>query len=357
MKDNKRIMTRQSNLELLRIVAMFMILLAHLFGHGINFAKNISPISYNLNANIIYFLSIHVNLFLLITGYFGIKFKWTGIISLFVKCSFYSVSIYLISCYIHNDFTYVEFAKRFLFFFRESPWWFVEIYFYLFMMAPILNKAIESLTKVQFQKTLILLFFLNCIVGGLFLGKINVTGFSLSQFVFMYFIGGYIRRYFNVEEFLGKVKKIRFKLFLSYLLLMLVNIGMKAILGDSFWRGYVNPFYILGAISIFLLFLTFNFKSKAVNWIAASSFSVYLLHDEDTFMRKLYVIACDWVYTSLPQPYLYIPVVIIGAILLFFICIFIDKIVNYITNPLLILLKKMDPVQIINAQFKKYEHK
>ena len=41
---------------------------------------------------------------------------------------------------------------------------------------------------------------------------------------------------------------------------------------------YTSPLVILAALSLLLCFNGMRFKSKFINWIAASSFAIYLLH-------------------------------------------------------------------------------
>ena len=60
---------RQSNLELLRIVAMFFIVVGHVFWHG--FHQEAS-----LHVPVRSVVIIGVNLFVLISGYFGINLRF-----------------------------------------------------------------------------------------------------------------------------------------------------------------------------------------------------------------------------------------------------------------------------------------
>lgn len=76
--------SRKSNFELMRIIAMLMIVLWHVIIYG-----NILGIYYNsfmssLFSFLKFFLVIHVNLFMLLTGYFQIstKFKFSKIIKI-----------------------------------------------------------------------------------------------------------------------------------------------------------------------------------------------------------------------------------------------------------------------------------
>lgn len=84
--------SRKSNFELMRIIAMLMIVLWHVIIYG-----NILGIYYNsfmssLFSFLKFFLVIYVNLFMLLTGYFQIstKFKFSKIIKIISQLIFYN---------------------------------------------------------------------------------------------------------------------------------------------------------------------------------------------------------------------------------------------------------------------------
>ena len=72
MKEGKNIKARQSNFELMRIISMFMIVLWHCISH----TNILGRTSGNLNLLlelIFMFTAVHVNSFILLSGYFGFK--------------------------------------------------------------------------------------------------------------------------------------------------------------------------------------------------------------------------------------------------------------------------------------------
>jgi surface polysaccharide O-acyltransferase-like enzyme len=358
MKKSESVKTRQSNFELLRIIAMFMILLSHFIGAGLQTSQEISKVGRELNIFSLNYLGIHVNLFLLITGYFGINFSWKNFSSLFVKCLFYSLVIYLIAVFIgFKTFTLSDLLRRFLFFCRRDPWWFIESYFYLFFLSPLLNICIANMNRITYTKVLALLLFFNCIIGGLFRGSINVTGFTVSQFILIYFIGGYIKRHVDFNKYPRKLVR-KYSLFTFFAAMTISYIINHLII--ELWRGYVNPFNIIGAVSIFILFSTFDFKSKVVNYVAGSALAVYLIQDESTIMRGFFQNLLLKVGDKYPVFLLYVPITVFFAIFIFMICILIDKIFGFlILNRVAKFVYKFDPIVHtsgkINKLFKENE--
>ena len=86
--------TRGSNYELMRIISMFMIVCWHVFLNGANIGsggENIMTIYYLLRSIMV----VHVNSFVLVSGYFQCKskFKMSKLLSLNNSVWFYKVAI------------------------------------------------------------------------------------------------------------------------------------------------------------------------------------------------------------------------------------------------------------------------
>lgn len=75
-----------------------------------------------------------------------------------------------------------------------------------------------------------------------------------------------------------------FNFLLNYFGLAIQNFGKELVndIGSIFSSGFLaynNPLLMLQSIIYVLFFSTFNFKSKFINWVAASTFGVYLMSD------------------------------------------------------------------------------
>ena len=92
--------TRQSNIELLRLFSMFALLLLHFYVHAlpnttiyaeqVGFWKNFPLALSSLT-------SLQVNIFVLISGWFGIHTTPKKVIEFYLMCAFYSVLTYCMS--------------------------------------------------------------------------------------------------------------------------------------------------------------------------------------------------------------------------------------------------------------------
>ena len=91
-------------------------------------------------------------------------------------------------------------------------------------------------------------------------------------------------------------------------------------------------FVIASSVSLFLTFLKLNFKSKFVNWIAGSCFFVYIISENVNLWKSPYSMY-DFFHVEEWSNSTFYPMYILGASLLVFIlCIMLDKIRNRIFN-------------------------
>lgn len=103
--------TRQSNLELLRIVSMLLVMLVHYLPEREPATTEmviIRPLKAFLNFELKSVSFICVHCFILISGYFGIRWKWNSFLSLIFQILFWFflgafVALYCINPFIPLD--------------------------------------------------------------------------------------------------------------------------------------------------------------------------------------------------------------------------------------------------------------
>ena len=167
--------------------------------------------------------------------------------------------------------------------------WFVKSYFVLYLLSPILNVPANALTKKQYQIS-ILLFTIVILYYGFYREmEFANAGYSLSNFVYLYFIGGYLKRY------VPNTPKLRIPslsvYFLGSILLWCLVIYAEYTDSSSIWLStvqYNHPFLVVSSIAFFLFFTTLHFSSKVINFLAPSSLAVYLLHENVYFNSQIY---------------------------------------------------------------------
>lgn len=285
---------RQSNIELLRIICMFMIVMHH-------FAVNVwypgmlglrVPMSTDEAAVLLShcFFFIGVNCFVLISGYFSIKTSLKGFLHLYGFYVFYAFIIALTQYFGGTpDMANIPILEKWFHIAVHSlmPWdnngfWFLNAYLALFLMAPLLNIAISNMTKPVYVRILVLLTILNVVLGNILdIDLLNTWGFCVAQFVYLYLIGGYLHAHLSIEV----IKTYRWRSFGLYAvsallwgILIAVQVYQLPFLCRFFKAfSYNNVFVLAAAIGFFLFMLSFDFKSRAINWFSSSCLAAYLL--------------------------------------------------------------------------------
>ena len=325
---------RYSQFELIRLVAMFFVVTHHLIIKGADVVGYITPYEYSKDGVcgvLINSLVVGgVNLFVLITGWFGIKHHIRSIIRIFIDCAVFGLLSYCIVAIIENDFQ----IKKAIMSMSFHKNWFIISYLMLILASPIIEKSLENINRKQLGTWIGLLSLLN-IVFGFIMGKVNTDGYNVINFIFLYYIARYIRKYSEEKNYYN-IKKIH--LFSAYIALSILlatifiafTITFNKQLPSKWWFGYNNPILIISTIAFFLLFIKLKIQSSIVNNISKGVFGTYLLHTSpyiipirNEFTHKIYV------------QYGYIGI-FIESIVIFILCIllssFINKINTNITN-------------------------
>ena len=300
---------RRSNFELMRIVSMFMIIVWHLFLYGVNM-DTASP---SLKLVFDFFRSImvvHVNSFILLSGYFLVnsEFKMSKLLKLNDTVVFYKIIIYLIFVYFGFAATDSITILRNFFPLDLENYWFIRIYMLMYIFSPFYNILINKISK-NVHKNLLLVMFLVFSFISTFTNQEAVVdntvyyGYSIVSFTFLYFIGAYLRKYPIDMTYFGKKYSKNFKQFifiLLFIVLALLNYcmhitsiqfmnhdGLFKYIGNIIFisfNQYDNPIVLFQAICYFMIFYYMNFSSKAINYVSKAVFGIYLIH-ENLYLR------------------------------------------------------------------------
>lgn len=335
---------RNSNYELMRIISMIMIIIGHLITHG-NMLNNCTNLAIKRILEFIFdTLVIHVNSFILLTGYFQStnKFKQSKIWSLINSSLFYKVAIMLVLFFCFNiTFDKVTIIRK-IFILNLDEYWFIKLYLFLYILSPFLNILISKIEKKQYNYLLISLFILFSILPYLTGCKaFDNNGYTLYNFIFLYLIGAYIRKYPIKEWYIFKnipnniYKIILYVSFIAVVianycieqtsgLLLTYNHTFNEIFGNIYHmtRAYSNPFVIVQTIIYFSIFTTYNFKNKIINNISKLVMGVYLIHDNSMIRYRIYDIFK--ITPKIQNSYQVFIYILIVTIIIFITCILIE---------------------------------
>lgn len=312
---------RNSNMELMRIVSMLFIIIFHLIYRTFSIHDyQMSSATYLLVRFIIAITLVHVNSFVLLTGYFQYekKLKFSKLLSINNATWFYSILFLLIALFLTENMniplvypiTSLDIFKT-LIPLDYGLYWYIGLYLLLYLLSPILNTVIANSNQKKLLKIIIVLFFVFSIIPTLTLDAAIYTneGHSLANFILLYFIGAYLRKYdisksFLLKKLTDKSRQILYftgfiglafcsVLFLSFSLQLKSNtsneiINHLASIFSSFHSSFGSPIVIIQTVFYFLLFTTLNFKSRVINAISKCTLGIYLIHENIYVRDNLY---------------------------------------------------------------------
>lgn len=268
--------SRNSNVELLRLTCMFLIVIRHLFQRGASVACNNDMSNMDVFIGTFFdpFCFCAVNVFVLISGYFGIKLKVNSFVSLYIRCAIYGLLCYCVHLYMNGgSLGRYGFTHNCLLALSNTRW-FIQAYIGLLLFSPILNLCIKNIDKQTYMVFLILLTIANVYFGWFGDSNVNKNGCNVVNFVYLYFIGRYIKIY-NLT--IGKWKSLAIYVICS-LLLGVLSVTSSGYAYYIFHEKYNNPILIIESVALLCFFVSLNFKSKFINWLAKSSIAIYLIH-------------------------------------------------------------------------------
>lgn len=164
--DRRKLLKRESNIELLRIISMFFILFGHGLQHGFMSLNDINIYEEEIITFLKWTLIWHVNAFLLITGYFGIRFSIRSILSLCINVLFYYIFLCVIIPIYQKEILDIHkiILSPILLIKQGCGWWFIKDYIFLFFLSPVLN-LVKDTTNRQYVSIVLSMTFLNVICG------------------------------------------------------------------------------------------------------------------------------------------------------------------------------------------------
>lgn len=332
---------RDSNMELLRITAMLLVLIYHAnflsFGEPNSIEARETPLNVILRDFFNACSVVCVNLFVFISGWYGIKFKIKKFCEFLFQVSFIVAVTLVFFCNITNHkFDRHDFQSIFL---LTDELWFVKAYIILYIFSPALNYFIDRCSQKQLLSTIIIFFLFQSLYGWAFVVvKWINDGYSPICFFGIYLLAAYIKKYKHFLTSFSAKNDLTIYFVIASLNSLIAYFTILYGFNAYMWlNSYASPIVILETIYLSLFFSKLSIKSSVVNWFASSSFAVYLAHCSRNILGEY----CNFIRTlSDIYPMLqFVFVLTLFLLIVFMVCIFIDKIrillwrrIEYITN-------------------------
>lgn len=330
-KNSKYKKARNSNIELLRILAMFMIVLYHITCHCITVqftnpgamgreAVDIFnyPVFYSrllIINSLMTFGGIGNAVFILISGYFvanrdGADVNIKNIsIKLLSQLGFASIMLVCIPPVLHYlaPDIYINMFDATIF---NSTSWFVGYYFLIVLCGALfLNKFLNGLEYKKY-----LTFLLTTFAITQFSWSANLVNNLANELttlllgIFLYSLGGFLRKFDPLKNV--RVYIFFLLIFIMYVLVWISGYNATETSIENYYRSEnadafiqsipyfdnSNIIIIIIAISLFEIISRIAIpENSVINFLGKSTFMIYLIHDNNLFYEIWNL--CDWVTT------------------------------------------------------------
>lgn len=345
--------TRNSNIELLRIVSMLGIILSHYMYFGVMEMHHEEPLTvwgmgsageqYGTACGVLGMIG--VGTFFMITGYYGINRRHFTIRKVILSSVFWGVSSVLLAAVCHfllpahpfSETDGITFLRMLLIPVTGSVWWYVTAYIVLIMVSPWLNHVILKMNRRGWG-TMLAFLYLFCYV----LGNLGTEFHNLEKGIFFYCIGAWCRLSDEQKE----KKSISGGVFLAGMISgILLNGFLYCLEGRIRFssaadavtkRQFISTLIALEepftAFCVFRVFLGLKMSdTRWINRIASCTFGVYLFHEAPLTRILL------WDYLVKPADYFGKPVFVlytlVSVMAIFLVGIFIDAMRQKFVEP------------------------
>ena len=371
-----RVNSRNTTVEMLRIIAILMVIISHVSFHGFYTVERYNWITTGLNRwflQVVNMGSLGVDIFIILSGYYLIEstsIKIKKVSTLLAEVCFYSFILYLCAIELGiYQFKTLDLIKSLLPT-TFGSYWFFTAYITLYLLHPYINQLLlqgvedPPLELIKKRISLLLLFITLWSIPHTFLGADLYAG-EICQFIMLYSIGAFIRLYSSYLNKNNHAKIVRIGVLACIIWILLPLIGVLLnnyipVIGE-----HITYFYSRNSILTIICgtFLVWYFTTRpssynaSVNWFSSSVFGVYLI--TDNYFVRSNVYESVFHLQQYGNQIILIPLVLLVTVILFFIPTIIDKLggtiyrkIGCLFNSALVKLvsvvsKKIDSLEIL----------
>ena len=303
---------RDSGIELLKIFAIFIIVIGHTVqsltneayinnSYVIDISRATTNVKFMLLQIFRYFGSWENSIFFICSAWFLLKSenwnkkKWFFMV---IEIWVVSIVIFIITYIILHGNIYIEIIISSLFPTTFGNNWYMTCYLLFYPIHPILNRIINMMNQRQlFRSTLVMVFlyiFMNFINSAWFFSS------AIIRWITIYFAIAYIQKY--LMSFADNIRK-NIILFIIGAIGFIGIILISDICGLYFqifsdkvmrWLNDSNPFLLAMSISMFNIARNNHFKNRFINYISKLSLLIYIIHEN--IILRTYFRPAMWNY-------------------------------------------------------------
>lgn len=324
---------RNYGIDLLRLVAMFMIVVLHVLGQG-GILSSATGYQYVIAWLLEITAYCAVNCYAMISGYVCYSdtaktYHYKKFLSFWVQVFVYSFGITLLAFLIKPESVGIRTLILSLFPIASKQYWYASAYAGLFFVIPWINKLLKSCTKKESTRLVLILTSLFMLYGT-FANKLGDCfslngGYSMMWLVILYIIGAWMKKchiptYFNnCKLMIGVIGCI--------LLTWMIKIFPIENIFSNLFISYISITIIYIAFAFVIIFSKLqlgNNTKKIIKCFSPAAFGVYLIHCQSMIWGHFMSGAFTWIL-DFPWWLLFVEV-LISAMCIFICCLFIEKV-------------------------------
>lgn len=305
---------RNSSLEVIRLICIFYVI----FWHSINPYLDQMASMHLAPMNLWHSLCNNTNtLFMLLSGYFGIKLNLEKLIKLDLAIIFYDL-LYLILFGSLGAKSLIIALMPITF----KSHWFLTCYFVIAFLSPFINKIPEKLERSTFRNLLLALIAIFYVLPTfVFYEIIEDSGKGVVCMSIVYLVGRYIRKYYGDVSFQKSHLAIAFAA--TIFIPTVLNFGLSMAKG-CFMGMYSRDnsiFMLASSVAFFLFFREMQFTNKFINHLTPNIVILYCVEGYARELTGRFIHLSD--YTQHP---LFVLIVFVYAIVLIVLLLCINEI-------------------------------
>ena len=289
---------RNYGIDLLRIIAMFFVVILHCLGHGgVLDNVTINSSQYKLVWLIEIIAYCAVDVFAIISGYVSYtnkekKINYSNYIKLWMQVAFYGIVINIFFNIINQSLVRVKDYLTVCLPVTKKLYWYFTAYTGLYIIMPIINKGIREIKDNALKKIFIIIFIVFTFWEGISSKFLLSSGYSFLWITLLYILGAIMKKtdigknFKNYQIIIG----ISFLYICTYICkIYMSNISLFGFtINGNMFVSYISP-TILGVSILYVIYFSKikfnNIFSKVIKFAAPSTFSIYIIN-EHYFVRE-----------------------------------------------------------------------
>ncbi len=354
---------RDASFELLRSVAMCMIIVVHYLSKGNVLVSLPTTAADGMNSAAIGAWIVEaiclpaVNVYIMISGYFGAKssFKVSRLARLWGTVIFYSIAITFVLGLTGNlanaqgsvalaSFTVYDWMNV-AFPVVTEQYWFITAYVMLYLFMPFLSAGVEKLDQKSFRNVLIVLFGIFSLSKSVLPMDLPTDGkgYDVLWLICLYLLGGYFGRFgcrllekriWATVVCLGSAMAMFAMAFVARAIYL-----RTGILGDFVLRNSIyncnQIFCLMSAVGLFWMFKGLPIKGERLSaficYVGTCTMAVYLIH-EQLYMRYAWP---RWFHVQEQAgKWTFLPHLLLTVVCVFTVCVLIEAVRKAIAKKL-----------------------